>query len=346
MKTKKNKLFPSYDKITLTIFLIILIFLSIYLIKDMITIIIVSLLLYYFLKPLFLFFRTKIPNTSLSAIFTLLFTTLSFFLPLFFITYLIFLDIVKVILEYQNYLVNPQILDEQIKIFVEKFVGREALSSINLSDWAISVLSFIIEYVKSFFSSIPTIALNLFIILFITYYMLVNYKTIESFVKDYSFIPKEKADEIMMSIKGNLSTLFKGYFLTGIVQTLFASIGYFIFDVPNLLILIIITFILTIFPYVGPPIIWVPVSFYLIMIGRAIDGVGLLLYSFFIVSLIDNFLRPILMSDKENLSPPLVFVGIFGGLLAFGLLGIIIGPIILSTTLLLVKYVNSEVINK
>jgi predicted PurR-regulated permease PerM len=95
-------------------------------------------------------------------------------------------------------------------------------------------------------------------------------------------------------------------------------------------------------PYLGTPIIWVPISIYLILSGDLFGGFGLLIYGILIISTVDNFLRPILMSDKETISPPLVFVGFMGGLFSFGISGIILGPIIISITAIFLRYLKEN----
>ena len=78
----------------------------------------------------------------------------------------------------------------------------------------------------------------------------------------------------------------------------------------------------------------------MIMIGKTSGGIALFLYGVFIISTIDNFVRPVLMSDKDTLSPPVVFIGFLGGFITFGISGIFLGPIIISVTITLLKYLR------
>ena len=136
-----------------------------------------------------------------------------------------------------------------------------------------------------------------------------------------------------------MKVLFKGYFLTGLIQTFVAAIFYIIFGAPNVLILIFLTFIASLIPYIGTPLIWVPLGLYMIFTGD-LGGYGILIAGTLVISTIDNFIRPILMSDKDTIAPPLVFIGFIGGLFAFGIEGIILGPIIISITSILLRYLK------
>ena len=103
--------------------------------------------------------------------------------------------------------------------------------------------------------------------------------------------------------------------------------------------MIFLTFIASLIPYIGTPLIWVPLGLYMIFTGD-LGGYGILIAGTLVISTIDNFIRPILMSDKDTIAPPLVFIGFIGGLFAFGIEGIILGPIIISITSILLRYLK------
>ena len=199
---------------------------------------------------------------------------------------------------------------------------------------------YIADFAKNFFSSIPKIIIYFLIMLFITYYILTFNKNILYAINEYIPLSLKKQNEILRNITRNLRVLFRGYFLTGLIQTIIALVGYIMFGAPNILIITCLTLFVSLIPYLGTPLIWVPVSLYMIFIGDQFNGIALLIYGTFIISMIDNFLRPVLMSDKETISPPLVFVGFVGGMFAFGIAGIILGPIIISITIILLRYVK------
>jgi len=161
-------------------------------------------------------------------------------------------------------------------------------------------------------------------------------------LNEYIPLNLRRQDEILNSLQKNLKVLFKGYFITGIIQTMIAVFGYIVFGAPNILIISIITLFTSLIPYLGTPLVWVPISIYMIITGNEFGGVGLLIFGPLVISMIDNFLRPILMIHKDTISPPLVFVGFVGGMLAFGIIGIILGPIIISTTSILLRYLREN----
>ena len=90
--------------------------------------------------------------------------------------------------------------------------------------------------------------------------------------------------------------------------------------------------LLSLVPVVGAAVVWVPTSIWLMLSGAIGRGVALMLIGMFGISLIDNVLRPLILSGRTAVSGLVIFFGLLGGAAAFGLLGLLIGPIILVTT--------------
>jgi predicted PurR-regulated permease PerM len=82
----------------------------------------------------------------------------------------------------------------------------------------------------------------------------------------------------------------------------------------------------------GAGVVWLPVAVWLLMTGQVGHGIALIAIGFGVIGLVDNFLRPILLSGRTQMNGLLVFISLLGGLAAFGLLGIVLGPVIMAVT--------------
>ena len=91
-----------------------------------------------------------------------------------------------------------------------------------------------------------------------------------------------------------------------------------------------------IFPIIGPLIVWIPVLIYLLIAGSNFSAIGILIFGVMSAT-VDNFLRPIFVSRRTMLHPALIFIGMIGGLLLFGFLGFILGPLILAYLLIILE---------
>jgi len=116
---------------------------------------------------------------------------------------------------------------------------------------------------------------------------------------------------------------------TALVQGFLAGAGFWLAGIPGFLLLGVLVCILSVFP-LGPPLIWVPATIWLFRNGETGWGVFLALWGFLVVSTVDNVLKPYFISKGSNLPFILVFLGVLGGALAFGILGIFLGPTLLA----------------
>jgi predicted PurR-regulated permease PerM len=130
-----------------------------------------------------------------------------------------------------------------------------------------------------------------------------------------------------------------GIVVTAIVQSLFAGIGLLIVGVPFALLLTIVMFILAV-AQIGPAPVLIGAVIWVYWRSGGVWGTGLLIWAVFCAS-IDNFLRPVLIKRGADLPLLLIFAGVVGGLIAFGIIGLFIGPVVLAVAYtLLVDWVS------
>jgi P-type Ca2+ transporter type 2C len=123
-----------------------------------------------------------------------------------------------------------------------------------------------------------------------------------------------------------------GLVLAALGQGLMAGIGYAVAGVNAPVLLGVITALLAMVP-MGATLIWLPISFGLMLSGQLWPGIGLLLWGVFAISTVDNVIRPLVISGAGKIPFLVVLFGVFGGLTAFGAVGLFLGPIILSVLL-------------
>ena len=128
---------------------------------------------------------------------------------------------------------------------------------------------------------------------------------------------------------------------TAIAQALMAGLGFWIAGVPGAVLLAVLTFFFAVLPF-GPPLIWVPAALWLFAQNKPGLGVFMLLWGVFAISSVDNFLRPYLISQGNKMPFALIFCGVIGGALAFGLVGVFIGPTMLAVAFRLIEEWSSS----
>lgn len=130
-------------------------------------------------------------------------------------------------------------------------------------------------------------------------------------------------------VAGTVQRVVNGVIGTAAAQAVLALIGFMIAGVPGALVLGIVTFLLSLIP-MGPPLVWIPATAWLAWKGDYTYAVFLGIWGTFIISGVDNVLKPYLISRGGNLPLVIVLLGVFGGLIAFGFIGLFIGPTLLA----------------
>lgn len=139
----------------------------------------------------------------------------------------------------------------------------------------------------------------------------------------------ERGKYLLEVSKNTLIGVVYGMMGTALVQGALAAIGFWIAQVPGASFLGLMTFFISFVPG-GPPIIWVPVALWLFNEGHAFMAGFITLWGILAIGLVDNVLRPYFVSRGSDLPFLLVLLGIVGGILAFGFIGIFIGPTLLA----------------
>lgn len=139
----------------------------------------------------------------------------------------------------------------------------------------------------------------------------------------------ERAGYYIELVAGTVQRVVNGVIGTAAAQALLALIGFLIAGVPGALVLGIVTFLLSLIP-MGPPLVWIPATAWLAWKGDYTYAVFLGVWGTFIISGVDNVLKPYLISRGGNLPLVIVLLGVFGGLIAFGFIGLFIGPTFLA----------------
>lgn len=131
--------------------------------------------------------------------------------------------------------------------------------------------------------------------------------------------------------------LIYGIGVTALVQGALLGIGFAVLGLPAPVVVGVFGALFALLPLLGTPLIWVPAAIILAAQGRWIAAVVLLLWGLG-VSTVDNVLRPILVSERAHISTLTVFIGVIGGVSAFGTLGLFLGPLLLSLALALARF--------
>lgn len=155
----------------------------------------------------------------------------------------------------------------------------------------------------------------------------------------YQIAPLEEKNKkpIFTQINETFTAVIRGQLLTAISQAIAGGLGFWFLGIPVPIIFAIAMFFAALIPMVGVLIVWIPWVIYFFFQHEMTKAVILLLYGTFVISMLDNLIKPAIIGEKTKLPYFLLFFGILGGMRVYGLMGIFLAPVVLSLFFALTK---------
>ncbi len=202
-----------------------------------------------------------------------------------------------------------------------------------LTDQVTKISLWIYQSGTDLLASVSLVFLHFFFIALMFYFLIRDTKPLMREVAKFSPFSFHNQQILSQKFTDVSQAILKGTFLTAMVQGLMLTLGFLVLGLPGPIFWGFITIFFALIPMIGTAIIWLPASIILIISGSYVKGILLLIWGGLIVSVIDNVLRPYVMSDKAHLPAIIIFFAVIGGIGVFGTMGIIIAP--MCTVLLL-----------
>lgn len=339
-----------------SILFLILLVLALWVIKPFILTIIGGIIVAYIFYPVHKRIAKKIKSKGVSAFIVAILIVLIFSAPLLFITQAFVKDayVSYVIIKQQvsSSTINGDCIADTVNCKFVNWLGTFVTKS-QINYYVESGLGKVTQWVMNkaneIVIKIPALFLQLMVFLFVVYYALKEGKdVINKFWKMFD-LKKKHSETLVKKTKEMINSTIYGTLVVAAIQGALASIGFFIFGVESPILLGVLIALAALIPIIGTAMISVPtVAFYLFTAFMADDmtkiwmGVGLAIYCIFPVALIDNLIKPKIIGDKAKVHPILVLLGILGGLAAFGIVGILLGPLIITLFVLFIDIYQEE----
>lgn len=202
--------------------------------------------------------------------------------------------------------------------------------NINIEELTNSSLNFGVKLLSSITISVATSIISLLVMIFVIYYLLINWTTLNQKIKRY--IPFENKDKLINDMGETTKKIVHGTLLLALIEAIIAAIGFWIAGIDFFLILAALVALFAFIPG-GPSIIWVPVLLVKLIQSSYIDAGIILIFGLFISVYIDTILRTKVAGKDSKINPVIMLIGVMGGTPLMGLAGIVVGPLLLSYTL-------------
>lgn len=274
--------------------------------------------------------RTHLKSASISAVCTISLVLLLIFLPLALIGLLVYEEslqlysaIAQGTITFDISNITRLIADTPFGPYIDT-----ANISQNATGVARSISLFVFNNLRSFTQDVAIFLFKFFVMIYTLFYFLKDGPRILQRIMHLS--PLGDNYELMLyeRFTSTARATIKGSFILGGIQGLIGGLLFFATGVQGALLWGVVMTLFSLIPGVGAFIVWLPVGVGLLVMGNIWQGVTVLLVGTFVISLVDNVLRPPLVGKDTQMHPILILFSTLGGIALFGMSGIIIGPVI------------------
>jgi len=314
----KNVSLREYSKYFLISIFFILVILAFFLLKELFVSILGAFILAHFCFPIYQWLYKFIKNKVISSLLVVVGLIIIIALPLVLIIQTLITESTQVYIYINslNLISNPT---------VHQVVERGFM--------------FITQIASNFVLSIPNRIIGLVVMFFILYYLLKDgTKFINNVQKRIPMSLKQK-NLLLDELKVITSGVGYGVILTGIIEGIIIAISFYFFGISSFVLWGFLATVLAILPAVGAAFIWIPAMFIQFMNGETWTGIGLLIVGLIVSGYFEVILKPKLIGTKAKIHPVIILLGVIGGLKFLGIVGLVFGPLILTTLLTLFNFV-------
>lgn len=173
-----------------------------------------------------------------------------------------------------------------------------------------------------------SVVLNLFVFLYAMFFLLMRGP--ELLHSALRYLPLDQADRDTLIERGLTVTraTLKSILIIGVLQGVLVALAFWVLGIDGAAFWGAIVLILSAIPGLGSAIVWGPAAIYLFMVDQVWSGVALTLWGALVVGLVDNILRPRIVGEEAQIPDLLILLSVLGGIAGFGVVGIVVGPIL------------------
>ena len=323
--------------------MVILIVLSFLLLKPILLSIIVGIILAFIFSPIYnwLYRSTKIKNLSAGILVAVLLILIM--LPIWFLTPILVDQSIKIYTSAQQ----ADFVTPLKTIFPNLFASEEFSAEVGsiVHSFVTRTANYFVNAISGIILNFPVLFLKMLVVFFTFFFVLRDKEKLIQDLKSILPFSRDIKKKLFDSSKEITKAIIYGQVIIGSIQGVVLGIGLFIFRVPNALILTSVSILAGIFPIIGTGIVWIPLTIYLVIAGNNLAAIGVLIFGL-ISSSLDNFIRPIIVSKRTELNSSIILIGMIGGLFLFGVLVVILGPLILAYLLILLELYRSKKVSE
>jgi len=225
---------------------------------------------------------------------------------------------------------------------IRELTGQQVDVTESVDALGAELLAVLFGNVSALVSTGLRVSIGLALMLFLVYYLLKDGAGFVAWLIDVAPMENGVCSRLFRRIDDTTWAVVVGHLFVAVLQGLVGGLGLFVAGVPNAIFWTFAMIVLAVLPLIGAFFVWAPAAAYLLAVGDATAGAFLFGYGLVVVSLVDNYARPILIDREAQLNPAVVLIGVFGGTYAIGVTGVFLGPVVLAVFVATVTAFDEE----
>jgi len=205
---------------------------------------------------------------------------------------------------------------------IEEFNILKIIKS-NFSDFSSNVIGWVSISVKN----IAFGMINFVIMLFTLYFLFKDGPDFIKKLREYMPFPESHKDRVSFRVKDMVISTIYGGVTVGVSQGIVGGLAFYLLGISSPILWGMMIALMSFVPIIGTFAVWGPASLFLFLNGEILKGIILLLTGTFVISMIDNILKPLIIGERTKMHTLIVFFSVLGGIKLFGLIGLIMGPL-------------------
>ncbi|MBI5102551.1 MAG: AI-2E family transporter [Nitrospirae bacterium] len=185
-----------------------------------------------------------------------------------------------------------------------------------------------VDHLSSGFTNSVGVAVNFVLMIFTVFFLFRDGNHLVLRVKDYLPFPELYKDRLTQQTKDMIVSTIYGGVVVAISQGVIGGVAFAVIGVGSSVLWGSVMALCSFLPAIGTAIVWVPASLLLFFQGAYLKAVALVLIGFFAIGTIDNVLKPLIIGGRTRMPAIIIFFTVLGGIKFFGLLGLVMGPLI------------------
>lgn len=202
------------------------------------------------------------------------------------------------------------------------------------------------SHLSSILSSLVGILTGIVLMFISLYFFLKDGKSFKDTIIDLSPLTDKYDEHIWNKVKNTINATVSGVIIVSVIQGLLTGVGLWIFGVPSPALWGTVAAVASLVPGLGTALVFIPAVIYMLLTGNSAFALGLVLWGGLIVGLVDNFLTPYLYSRGVKIHQLIMLFAVLGGLIAFGPIGFLVGPIMLSLFFAMIEIYQTLILNR